>query len=179
MPLLLLLLLPLGIGTEKVVNPWKQFTATVEKTNYCISCMDIRRQILSQGFMLAESLRDSLNIHSSMGETSYKIYKQDYLSLAVSSWVNIVSENKALQHWLSAGGLPHQKPSFFVRRTLNVEASHTRYNRTSPVIEKIFNHPLSFALGIPWFPCSLSELGQPLREPTCPRGSSKCFSFTF
>ena len=139
--------------------------------------MNICRQILSQVSMLAEFLRDSLNIHSSMGETSYKIYKQDYLSLAVSSWVNIVSENKALQHWLSAGGLPHQKPSFFVRRTLNVEASHTRYNRTSPVIEKIFNNPL--ALGIPWFPCSLSELGQPLREPTCPRGSSKCFSFTF
>ena len=60
--------------------------------------MNICRQILSQVSMLAEFLRDSLNIHSSMGETSYKIYKQDYLSLAVSSWVNIVSENKALQH---------------------------------------------------------------------------------
>ena len=141
--------------------------------------MNICRQILSQVSMLAEFLRDSLNIHSSMGETSCKIYKQDYLSLAVSRWVNMVSENKALQHWPSVGGSPHQKPSFFVRRTLNAEASHTRYNRTSPVIEKIFNHPLSFALGIPWFPCSLSELGQPLREPTCPRGSSKCFSFTF
>ena len=60
--------------------------------------MDIRRQILSQGFMLAESLRDSLNIHSSMGETSKTInYKKPSLAI-YQDGVDIVSKNTEFQH---------------------------------------------------------------------------------